>query len=367
MRLYTQPKSPFLFFDVHVDGKRHRISTKETTVRAAEKVATAYLIKQGSGDTSRKRQQVPTLLEFSDRFFLWADNSSTIEPNTKRYYHYGMRLLSFSVLAHTPIDQIDAELIDTVAFARPVIDRRTGRETGETVPCSTSYSQQALRTLRVMLGQAHKWKVMQHQISFHIGRTPGRDGTITPAIEAIILRELSGYRTKRPWLVIITMMDCGARPSEVFEMRLENIDWAGRRIKILDGKTANAKRWVGMSERMHRELSLWCHGSEGPGWLFPSRTSGSKNGHLNSINHSFKSACERGRLDPKLVPYLSRHTFGTLAMLETGNPFMVAAAMGHGSLEAAQAYQHQVIDPLTAVINKRNAAAAKAVQASPAT
>ena len=218
-----------------------------------------------------------------------------------------------------------------------------------------------------MLGQAQKWKVIQQQVSFHIGKTPGRDGTITPAIEAIILRELSGYRTKRPWLVIITMMDSGCRPSEVFEMRLENLDWAGRRIKILDGKTDNAKRWVGMSERMHCELSLWCHGSEGPGWLFHSRTSGSKNGHLNSINHSFKSACERGGLDPKLVPYLSRHTFGTLTMLETGNPFMVAKAMGHGSLEAAQAYQHQVIDPLTAVINRRNAAAAKAVQPSHAT
>ena len=112
MRLYTQPRSPYLFFDVCVDGKRHRVSTKETTVRAAEKAANTYLIKLGAGDLSKRNHQVPTLLEFSERFFTWADNSSTIEPNTKRYYHYGMRLLSFTVLAHTPIDQIDAELID---------------------------------------------------------------------------------------------------------------------------------------------------------------------------------------------------------------------------------------------------------------
>lgn len=364
MRLYTQPRSPYLFFDVRIDGKRHRVSTKETKVRAAEKVANTYLIKMGAGDISSRNPQVPTLLEFSERFFTWANNSTTIEPNTKRYYHYGMRLLSFSVLAHTPIDQIDAELIDTVAFRRPVIDRRTNKETGELVPCSKSYSQQALRTLRVMLGQAHKWKVIRQKVSFHIGKTPGRDGIITPEIEAIILRELSGKRNRKAWLVVVTMMDTGCRPSEVFAMRLEHIDWAGRRIKIPDGKTDKAKRWVGMSERMHLELSTWCHGWEGPGWLFPARTSGSKHGHLNSITHSFQAACNRGGLNPKLVPYLSRHTFGTTALRETGNTFAVMQAMGHASVLSMEPYQHQQIDQLTAVMNRRNEAAAAAAAAT---
>ena len=261
-----------------------------------------------------------------------------------------MRLLSFSILANTPIDQIDAELIDTIKFQRPVIDRSSGRETDELVDCGKTYSQQALRTLRVMLGQAHTWKVIKNKVSFSIAKTPGRDETITPEIEAVILRELSGYRTKRPWLVIITLQDAGCRPSEVFAMRLENIDWAGRRIKIPDGKSDNAKRWVGMSERMHRELSTWCHGSEGPGWLFPSRTSGSKHGHLNSIAHSFKAACIRAGPDPKLVPYLSRHTFGTTAMRETGNVFQVMKAMGHASVLSMQPYQHREVDQLTDVM-----------------
>jgi integrase len=58
-------------------------------------------------------------------------------------------------------------------------------------------------------------------------KTPGRDGIITPEIEAIILRELSGKRNRKAWLVVVTMMDTGCRPSEVFAMRLEHIDWAG--------------------------------------------------------------------------------------------------------------------------------------------
>lgn len=366
MRIYEVLGRPHKFYDFHVDGKRYRGSTGEKSLKAAMKAATTYRDKLVTGSVRRvkKTAPVPTLQQFAATFLQWAQASNTLEPNTRRYYTYGVRLLGLSDLACIPIDRIDVKLIETTKFTRPLIDRKTNKPTDKWVECSTSYRQQAQRTLRVMLGKAAEWGTLTARVTFAIGKTPGRDGQITPEIEAIILRELSGYRTKRPWLVIITMMDCGARPSEVFEMRLENIEWDRRRIKITDGKTDNAKRWVGMSERMHRELSLWCHGSAGPGWLFPSRTSGSKNGHLNSINHSFKSACERGGLDPKLVPYLARHTFGTLTMLETGNPFMVAKAMGHGSLEAAQAYQHQVIDPLTAVINKRNAAACKAVQAS---
>jgi hypothetical protein len=69
VRLYTQPRSPYLFFDVRIDGKRRRVSTKETTVRAAEKVANTYVIKMGAGEISRRTIRVPTLLELSERFF----------------------------------------------------------------------------------------------------------------------------------------------------------------------------------------------------------------------------------------------------------------------------------------------------------
>jgi integrase len=277
-------------------------------------------------------------------------------------------------LAYLPIDRIDAKLIETTKFMRPVVIRnrklkdpdsgkvvRSGtlESTGNWVPCSTTYTQQAQRTLRVMLGKAEEWKTLPTRVSFAIGATPQRVGLITPEIETVTLRELSKLRTRRPWLVVITLQDTGARPAEVFAIRLENVDWAGRRIWIPEGKTKAAKRWIGMSERMHKELSTWCHGSEGPGWLFPARTSGTKTGHLNSINKSFRAACISGGLDTKLVPYLSRHSFGTVAMRETGNTFAVMKAMGHSSVQSMKPYQHQETDQLTAVINQRNSVAAQ--------
>jgi integrase len=55
---------------------------------------------------------------------------------------------------------------------------------------------------------------------------------------------------------------------------------------------------------------------------------------MSTIAHSFKAACIRGSLDPKIVPYLSRHTFGTTALRETGNTFAVMKAMGHADVQS---------------------------------
>jgi integrase len=67
------------------------------------------------------------------------------------------------------------------------------------------------------------------------------------------------------------------------------------------------------------------------------------------------------------VPYLSRHTFGTTALRETGNTFAVMKAMGHASVLSMEPYQHQQVDQLTAVMNRRNEAAAAAAAARSAT
>ena len=52
--------------------------------------------------------------------------------------------------------------------------------------------------------------------------------------------------------------------------------------------------------------------------------------------------------------YCSRHTFGTVAMDETKNPYAVMQAMGHEDLETTMLYMHNDLMPLKAVIDKRN-------------
>src|ERR1022692_3928713 len=107
MRIYEKPHSPFKFYDFHVDGKRYRGSTKETTQKAAMKAATTYRDKLVTGSVRRvtKTVPIPTLQQFASTFLEWAQASDTLTPNTLRYYKYGVRLIGFSELACVPIDQ----------------------------------------------------------------------------------------------------------------------------------------------------------------------------------------------------------------------------------------------------------------------
>jgi len=358
MPLYRNPRSPYWWYSILYQGKRFRASTGEITKAKANTIMADAITKLSQGSEPKRRTRKPTLQEFSAEFLAWVNKTRTLEPNTRRYYNYGWRLLQMSELAYMPIDQITAEIIDCTRFQRPVIDRKTGTPTTQIVPCSDSYTAQALRTLKVMLGQAEDKHLISRRPKFSSPASPGRDRLIDGEAESLLEKELGsvshGWTTKRrfmAWLVMVVMQDSGMRPEEVFAMRKENLRWAERRIWIPEGKTAKARRFVGMSDRMHEMLSKWCYGEE-TGWVFPSK---SKSGHLTSIARSFKAARDRANLDKRLVPYAARHTYGTHAMRATGNTFAVMKQMGHASLKSMEPYQHQEIDQLLDAVNERNA------------
>jgi hypothetical protein len=52
----------------------------------------------------------------------------------------------------------------------------------------------------VILGKAKEWGTLSTRVSFAIGETPTRDGTITPEVEAVILRELQATARNVPGL-----------------------------------------------------------------------------------------------------------------------------------------------------------------------
>lgn len=149
---------------------------------------------------------------------------------------------------------------------------------------------------------------------------------------------------------MVILQDKGMRPDEVFPMRMEHIDWTNSRIWVPDGKTANSRRFVGMSERMHSMLKDWT--KDRHGWVFPSKRS--RSGHLESIAKGFQEARRRAGISPEIVPYSARHTCGTYQMQATGNVFAVSRAMGHADVKSMEPYQHPDTVTLNSAINRRN-------------
>jgi integrase len=365
MSLYRKPDSQFWWYTFYFQGKRYRASTGEKTRGAAGTVEAAVLTKLNEGLAIPVRSaRLPTLQAFSVRFLEWVENSRQLEPNTKRYYRYGWRLLSFSRLASMRLDHITPEVVDCTKFMRPVMDRRTRKPTEALVELSATYLNQALRTLKAMFSKAEEWKVINDRPIFSTVESPGRDRLIDPASEAKLQKAHHApmkhahtrRRREQAWLVFVVMQDTGMRPDEVFPMRIENIYWHESRIWIPEGKTKNARRFVGMSDRLRQMLQVWCEGRSG--WVFPSKTS--KSGHLTSISKGFSSRRKQAGLDPKVVLYSARHTFGTYAFAATGNVFAVSKSMGHAGIKSMVPYQHQDTSILNDVINERNRKAAQA-------
>lgn len=359
MPLFKQPRSKVWWYSFYFKGKRYRGSTGENVKKAAMTVEAAVLTKLTEGQPITKADKTPTLQVFSVRFLEWAENSRHLEPNSRKFYRYGWRLLSFSRLAMMSLDEITKEVVDCTQFVRPVMNRRTKQPTDAVITCSATYTNQALRTLRVMLGMAEEWGLISRRPNFGTMKPVGRDQLIDEgaesSLQAAFRKPSKNAHTRRrreqAWLFVVILQDAGVRPDEVFPMRIEHIRWEDNRIWIPSGKSANATRFVGLSERMKQMLEVWCTGRT-EGWVFPSPRS--KSGHLQTIAKGFQRARADAKIDPRIVPYSARHTYGTFTMAATGNTFAVSKSMGHADIKSMAPYQHQDITPLNEAINRRN-------------
>ena len=91
---------------------------------------------------------------------------------------------------------------------------------------SSSYINQALRTLRRLLGKAVEWKVIAVAPAVTLMKELGREPTIDPETEAKLLAI-----AKQPMKdVLVVIQDTGMRPEEVFRIRIEHINWSQRLI-----------------------------------------------------------------------------------------------------------------------------------------
>jgi len=274
-------------------------------------------------------RRAPVLADFAPRFLNWVNQAPGLAPKTRRYYRVGWLRISQTPLVATTLDHVTTEEVDSLALSG-----------------SPSYVNQALRTLRRLLGKAAEWKVIASAPRIKLAKEIGRGQTIDPETESQLL-----VVAKQPLKdVLVIMQDTGLRPEEVFRVRIENIDWR-RVIFNPHGKTRASRRHVLISERMSELLMLRCAGKT-EGWLFPSKRAA--DGHLTTVARQFRKARRAASLPVSLVLYCARHTFGTAVYEATGNLALVMKAMGHSDVRTAMRYQHPALDSLREVIDQRN-------------
>src|SRR5579872_3727698 len=142
--VFKKPKSKFYWYDFTVRAERFRGSTKETDKARADKIAALVLAEAVKGSDPLDRKP-PTLREYSKEFLDWVE-TGRLEPDTRRYYRNGWRLLKAKKIAAKPMNKITKKEIEKLRF-----------------PHSTSNANNALRTLRRMFNMAKEDKLI-HEV-----------------------------------------------------------------------------------------------------------------------------------------------------------------------------------------------------------
>jgi integrase len=313
-----------------VDGTRYRGSTKKTNLAAARRVE-ALLIAQAEdkGDVVLRRRS-PFLRDFKMRFFEWANGNMNLKQTTKDYYENGWRLLKDTTVAAMRLTAISRDEAERLAF-----------------PGGPSNHNNALRTLRRMLGKAEEWNVIKAAPKIKLRQEQARQRVIDAHIEAQLLPFC-----KQPLRdVLMIMRDSGMRnQKEVFRMRWEHLDWANSRYFVYESKSTKGRRFVPISPRVRQAL-LARYSNQKEGWVFPSKRA--KCGHLTTVSRQFEEARKAAGLPADLVLYCARHGFGTEMYRATKNLFAVMNVMGHTAVSTTMKYQHQDIDEVAAVASRR--------------
>jgi integrase len=313
-----------------VDGKRYRGSTKKSNEAAARRVEALLMTEaQDKGDLLLK-SRAPLLRDYKTRFLEWVNANVNLKQATKDYYENGWRLLEGTKVIDMRLSAITRDEAERLAF-----------------PGSSSNHNNALRTLRRMLGKAVEWNLIRSAPKIKLMSESVRARIIDAHVEAKLLPF-----SKQPLRdVLMIMRDSGMRnQKEVFRMRWEHMDWSNNRYFVYESKSPRGRRFVPISPRVRKAL-LARYSNQTEGWVFPSKRS--KCGHLTTVARQFRKARKAAALPDDLVLYCARHGFGTEMYRATKNLFAVMNVMGHTAVSTTMKYQHQDIDEVAAVASQR--------------
>ncbi len=297
MEVYKREGSKYWLVDFVVDGERQRRSTRATTKTKAMEAAAEIIQQAQRGDTPSRKGPAPRLVTFAEETFLPFVEASQLDPDTKRYYQNGWRLLKNTPIAGQWIDRIttsDSEILR--------------------LPGSGSNANCALRTLRRMLSLAKEKSLVAAAPTIKLREENERSAVFTPEQEQAFLA-VAPQPLKDVFLV---SQDTGLRPDEAVRMRVDNILWEKNLIFNPDGKTKKSRRYVPLSERVRTLLRTRIEGSTSP-WVFPSpRKKGAPMSYF-MFAKDFVGTRKAAGLPDSLVLYSARHSFATDLLDRTGN------------------------------------------------
>ncbi|EQB4340874.1 tyrosine-type recombinase/integrase [Clostridium botulinum] len=139
-----------------------------------------------------------------------------------------------------------------------------------------------------------------------------------------------GIREKRNYCMMVIMLNCGLRISEILDLKIENLSEDTLRIEAGKG---GEERFVYINDIVRKAVSDYIE-EEGiiRGKMF--------NITDNQANNVIKKCCKIANIDKDITAHKLRHTFASITMKKTKDMRHVQETLGHKNLSSTQIYTH---------------------------
>lgn len=205
-------------------------------------------------------------------------------------------------------------------------------------------SQNYLSNINRVLFIFFEWAYRKRHIEMDIMRDVDRIRAKQKRKDRITQEEIEACRevlaNDREKALFELMMSTGMRVGEIANLRIEDIDFVGRKIHIPEGKTENAERDVFLKYRARNALKRYV-GERNSGYVFrPTR--GTKDGNkplgTGSIEKLAKEIGKRAGCHCVTTVHAYRKSFASEEYRRTGDVKYVSILLGHSSTAVTEKY-----------------------------
>ena len=157
---------------------------------------------------------------------------------------------------------------------------------------------------------------------------------------------LSGCKLLKHKILIGILYGCGLRCMEVRNLRLCDLDFGRKQLKVVQGK-GKKDRYLPLSEHLIRGLKKYIEAEKPDIWLFNGQPEANRKGgdfdsrySQKGVQWAVKQAAKVAAIKKDINVHTLRHTYATHC-LEDGMDIMTLKEMlGHESIETTLVYLH---------------------------
>jgi len=352
MALFKRKDSKYFWMKFYFSGVLVQKSTKCTNRRDALTIEAAFRHELALGRIGISPQQpAPTLKKACDDFLQRVAVEHPNKVETMRRYTSNVKVFLQFFGEKVTCDKITSEMVEQFKHHRAThISKRINRKLK---PITVNHE---LFTLRMIFNRlvdldilpkspARKVKVLETHIT-------------SPRILTIDEQKVYLMACAQPLRdVAVLMIELGLRPSEVLNLKRDDISLEHNCLQVQEGKTKNARRKLPLSIESRKVLEYRLQTVEREN-LFPDVTVV----NLDQLHtKALKALGIKSFTDDYFVLYSLRHCFASRHTENQTDPITLSELLGHGDLKTLKRYSHPSFEHKTQAIKRVEKMNAKVV------